>query len=117
MFTFDYNGNTLQLPNPDLGDNRRVGHNDVVTSNQTGELLNIPDGQVVKDTLSMSFSKLREAKRDEAETYFKTYQAQEFTITDHDARVYTAVLTNTDLEFITIKDGCFYTLNLELMEI
>lgn len=117
MYTFDYGGNTLELPNPELGDTRRIGHNDVVTANRSGELLNIPSGQVVKDTLSLSFVGLRLAKRNEVETYFTTYQGLPFTVTDHNARVYTAIVTSTELEFVTVKDACDYTFNLEVLEV
>lgn len=117
MIQFDYGGNILELPNPDLGDNRRIGHNDSVTNNRDGELLNITNGQIVKDTLSWSIRRIREAKKLELETYFKTYQAQPFTVTDHNARVFTAIVTNTELEIVTVKDVCSYNINLELLEL
>jgi hypothetical protein len=117
MYTFDNGGNTLELPNPDLGDARRISHNDAVTSNRTGELLNLVDRQVTKDTMSMTFSKVRGTKVTEAKTYFQTYLGQAFTITDHNARVFTAVITSTDLEIIAVKDTCSYTFNLEILEI
>lgn len=117
MYTFDYGGNTLQLPNPDLGDTRRIGHDDVVTANRNGELLNLEDAQVTKDTMSMTFSNVRGTKVDEAKTYFKTYLGQSFTITDHEGRVFVGIITTTDLEVASVKDDCNYTFNLEVLEV
>lgn len=117
MYTLTYNGDTLQLPNPELGDTRRISHNDVATNNRSGEVLNIPDGQVTKDTSSLTFLGLRASVKEAAEAFFKDKLGLPLAIVDHNGRSYTGLLTMEEVEFITVRDGCNYRFDMEVMEL
>lgn len=113
-----YGSETVTLPSPDFNDSEDDTFGNVFGSNRNGELLNVDDaGQPAITTRVWTIKGMTKTERDDLEHLLFVSAGDALSIVDYNGNSFSALVTNEDVELITLRDDCNYQVTLQLMEI
>jgi len=109
---------SVTLPNPEFGDTEAPTYGNVFGTNRNNELLNVYNAShPTTRTRVWRINKLTKVQRDTLQKFIQVTAGDTIKVTDYNAVEFDALITNEDIEYVVLRDGCNYEVTLQLMEI
>ncbi len=106
----------IALPDPEIGDIRRIETNVINRDSRGGEHLAFKDATWPNNELfSWSWALLNDTEKSALETFFITNAGLEVTIVDHNDDEWVGVLSTDTLDIRILESGCSYTVALDFI--